>query len=157
MLENSIKILIPTDFTVTSLQLVEYAILNYPNTKLDIILIAGCRLPQNRMGVTHFSKREQLRTQMADGFEDAQRQILKEYKNNINTFSYELFTGVNSLAFQNFLEQLAADAAIIPSDKILHGQNKKWFNATNFIKKKVKHLIEVPLELLNEAAPYKKL
>ncbi|WP_432411186.1 hypothetical protein [Rasiella sp. SM2506] len=144
------KILIPTDFTVESLQLVEYAILNYPDTKLDIKLIAGYKLPDTRWGITHFNEREQIRKQFTDDFEKAKRRIVLEHKNTIQTFSFELFTGVNSFAFQNFLEQIDAEYAIVPKKETLNCPNKKWFDATSYIKKNVKNVIEVPVDVSEE-------
>ncbi|APQ19109.1 hypothetical protein [Maribacter hydrothermalis] len=140
------KILIPTDFTVDSLQLIEYAILNYPDTKLDIVLIAGYRLPDTRWGIAHFSKTDKVRKQVSKSFKDSQRRIEIEHKINIETVSFDLFTGLNSCAFQNFLEQINVEDAIVPKQKVLSGTNKRWFDTTNFIKKNVKNVIEVPIE-----------
>lgn len=149
-LEKMRKILIPTDFTVESLELAEYAILNFPDTKLDIIFIVGYSLPDTRWGVTHFSEREQINNQLSDSFKDSQRHFVREHKNNIEAISFELFTGVNLLAFQNFIDRLGIENAIIPKDKSLRFQNNKWFNTTRFIKKTVKNIIEVPVELKEE-------
>jgi len=146
-LEKMRRILIPTDFTIDSLQLVEYAILNFPDTKLDIVLIAGYRLPDTRWGITHFSEREQIREQLSDKFKDAKRRIVLEHKKNIETVSFELFTGVNSFAFQNFLEQMNSVDAVVPKKKALHCPNNKWFDTTEFIKNNVKNVIEAPVEL----------
>lgn len=143
-------ILIPTDFTVESLQLVEYAILNYPNTKLDIKMVAGYSLPDTRWGITHFNKREQIRKQFTDGFERAKRRIVLEHKNSISSFSFELFTGINSFAFQNFLEQLGVEDSVIPINNNLYYPNRKWFDVTNYIKKNVKTIIEAPVEFGEE-------
>ncbi len=145
-LEMMKKILIPTDFSVDSLQLVEYAILNNPNTKLHIILIAGYRLPENRWAIFHFRKREAVRKLCTDAFIAAKRNLLLEHKKSIETISFELFTGENSLAFQNFLEQLDADDTIIPKVKSLHCRSSKWFDTTKFLKKNMNNIIEVPVE-----------
>jgi len=149
------KILIPTDFSVESLQLVEYAILNYPDTKLDVVLIAGYKLPDTRWGITHFNEREQIRKQLSGKFNEAKRRIVLEHKNNIETVSFEMFTGVNSFAFQNFLEQIKATNAIVPKEKTLQCPNNKWFDATSLIKKNVAKVIEVPVEISEEVSQRK--
>ena len=149
------KILIPTDFTVQSLQLVEYALLNFPNTKLDIILIAGFKLPDTRWSIFHFSEREQIRKQLSEEFNEAKRLIVLEHKEAITNITIQLFSGINSFAFQNFLEQLHVDDAIIPKGYSLYCPSGKWFDTTGFIKKNVKNVIEVPVER-TEKVPQKK-
>jgi len=149
------RILIPTDFTINSLQLVEYAILNFPDTKLDIVLIAGYRLPDTRWGVTHFHEREKIREQVSGKFKEAKRRIVLEHKNAIETISFELFTGVNSFAFQNFLEQINVDDAVVPSKKALFCPNSKWFDTTDFIKSNMKNVIETPIEISEEVTDKK--
>ena len=78
-----------------------------------------------------------------------------EHKNNIETISFELFTGVNSLAFQNFLEKIDAEDAIVPEQKVLSCKNSNWFDTTKLIKKNVKNVIEVPIEFSVEATQKK--
>ena len=154
-LETMRKILIPTDFTVESLQLIEYAVLNYPDSNLNIKLIAGYRLPDNRWGITHFNERVQIKKQCTDGFEKAKQRMLREHKNNIKTISFQLFTGVNSFAFENFLEQINAEDAIVPQKNALYCPSSKWFDTTKFIKKNVKNVIEVPIELKDQLSDKK--
>ncbi len=149
------KILIPTNFTIDSLQLLDYAILNFPNDKLDIILVAGYRLPDTRWAITHFREREQISKQLSESFNESKRRIVLEHQNNIENISFELFTGVNSFAFQNFLEQLNAEDAIIPKNQKLQCPNSKWFDTTHFLKKNVKNVIEVPVELEEEETDWK--
>jgi hypothetical protein len=139
------KILIPTDFTVESLELVEYAILNYPDTKLNITLVAGFRLPEERWAIAHFSPSEQVHKQLSDQFIAAKRRLLLEHSNNIYMLSFELFTGINSYAFQNFLEQHDFQCAIVPNGEILHYQSNRWFDITGFVRKNVKEVVEVPI------------
>ncbi|RFN60214.1 hypothetical protein [Marixanthomonas ophiurae] len=154
-LEKMRKILIPTDFTVESLQLVEYAILNFPNTKLDIILIAGHKLPNTRWGITHFSSREQIRKQFTDEFVKAKQRLLVEHKQSLDTITCELFTGLNSIAFKNFMEKLGAENAIIPKDKVLQYPGVKWFDTTKFLKKNATEVVEVPAKIDTELSQKK--
>ncbi|MCB0704215.1 MAG: hypothetical protein KDC34_02855 [Saprospiraceae bacterium] len=139
------KVLIPTDFSVDSLQLVEYAVLNNPKSKLHIIFVAGFRLPDTRWGLTHFSQSEEVHKQCTDDFITAKRSLMLEHKKSIETISFELFTGENSFAFQNFLKQLNAADTIIPKEKSLYSRNKKWFDTTEFLRKNVRNVTEVPV------------
>ena len=149
------NILIPTDFTIASLQLIEYALLNFPNTKLNIVLIAGFRLPDTRWAVFHFSESKQIRMQLSEEFIEAKHLIIREHKEAIENITFQLFSGVNSFAFQNFLEQLHLDYAVIPKGNTLYYPNRKWFDTTRLIKKNVKNIIEVPVELKEEVSQKK--
>jgi hypothetical protein len=140
------KIFIPTDFTSKSLELVEYAILNYPDTKLDIVLLAGFRLTESRWSIVHLDHKEEIFRQLNAPFKEAKRRLLLEYKNNMANISFELFTGVNSYAFRNFLELHGVENTIIPTCDMLHYQDSKWFDTTKLLKKNVKNVIEVPIE-----------
>jgi len=140
------KILIPTDFSVASLQLVEYAVLNNPESRLHIVLVAGHRLPDTRWAMIHFNEREEIHKQFTDVFITAKRCLMLEHKKSIETISFELFTGENSCAFQNFLEHLDADEAIVPKARSLHCRDRKWFDTTKYLKKNVKNVTEVPVE-----------
>ncbi|MET7028329.1 hypothetical protein [Sediminicola luteus] len=144
------KVLIPTDFTIESLQLIEYAILNFPDKKLDIILIAGHKLPDTRWDLTRFRTRTQVRKQLNEKFNASIHRINMEHKKNIERISFELFTGINSYAFRNFLEQLDAHDAVVPKQKTLYCEDRKWFDTTKFIKKNVKNIIEAPMECTEE-------
>lgn len=144
------KILIPTDFTVESLQLVEYAILNFPDTKLEIILIAGYKLPETRWDATHFKAKEQFRKQLSNEFMAYERRLILEHQNHIASISFELFTGINSYAFQNFLKQLAVEDAVIPKEAFFHSPNYKWFDTTKYVKKCVNNIVEVSLDVTDE-------
>ncbi|SDM48549.1 universal stress protein [Kriegella aquimaris] len=144
------KVLIPTDFTVESLQLIEYAILNFPEAKLDIILVHGFRLPDTRWGLTHYSAMREVNKLNTDVFAKAKNMFVREHSDVIGRLRFELFTGNNSFAFQNFAEQLDVKDAIIPKGKFLNVNNSKCFDPTRFIKKNIDNVIEIPFELTEE-------
>lgn len=149
------KILIPTDFSVQSLQLVDYALLNFPNTKLDIVLMAGYKLPDSRWAITHFSESEVISKQSSQNFRDENCRLLVEHRNVIESLSFELFTGVNSLAFQNVLDKLDIDCAVIPKEGAFNFSSNKWFDVTKYIEKNISNIIKVPVELKNKVVQKK--
>jgi len=155
-LEIMRKIVIPTDFTVESLQLIEYAFLNFLDTKLDIVLVAGFKLPDTRWKIAHFREGKQIKNLLSEEFNEAKRIIELQHKEDIENINFELFTGVNLFAFQDFIEQCQVTDAIIPKNNSLHSSNRKWFDTTKFIKKNVKNVIEVPFELKRKVPPKKR-
>ena len=136
------KILIPTDFTVESLQLVEYAVINYPDNNLDIILIAGYRLSHSYWGIRHFNEKEQVYSQVSNQFIESKRRLELEHNNIIGRISIRLFTGANSLAFKNFVEYLEVRDAIVPKYG-LQCAAKNWFDTTTYLKKNLQNVVEV--------------
>lgn len=144
------RILIPTDLTVESLQLIEYAILNFPKTKLEIILVYGFKLPETRWGLAQFSARREILKLTNEAYEKAKRVFIREHADAIENMEVELFTGRNSFAFQNFIEQLNVADAIVPKGKFLDFNDSKSFDPTRFIKKNVANVIEIPLDASKE-------
>lgn len=144
------RILIPTDFTVESLQLVEYAILNFPKTKLDIILVYGFKMPDMKWGLAHFSARREINKLSTESFTKAKNVLVREHSDAIERLNIELFTGYNSCAFQNFTEPLEVNDAIVPKGKFLHFDHSRCFDPTRFIKKNIQNIIEIPLAVNEE-------
>ncbi|GGX22235.1 hypothetical protein [Aquimarina muelleri] len=150
------KILIPTDFTVESLQLIEYGILNYPNTKLDVVLVHGHRMPENKWGVINFSCKRQISNLTKENFIEAKNNFINEHKSEINSIELDLFTGINSVAFKNFCKQHQVEDAIIPKDQFLIFAHKNSFDPTFFMKRNIKNVVEVHLENPNREISRKK-
>lgn len=144
------RVLIPTDFTVESLQLIEYAILNFPKTKLDIILLYGFKLPETRWGLIHYFPRREINSLTSQSYAHAKNVLVREHSDAIQRLSIELFTGCNSLAFQNFTEMLEVRDAIVPTGNFLDFNNNKCFDPTRFIKKNIENVIEIPMGTIEE-------
>lgn len=147
------KIFIPTDFSVESLQLIDYAILNYQDPKLNIVLIAGFKLPESRMDVMTFSPGKVVLKLTDSAFLKAKNNYLEEHSDRINCISIELFTGLNSFAFKNFAQTLQITNAIVPKDDFLAFSNKKTFNPIPFIRKNIQHVADV--EVVKEESKVK--
>ena len=144
------RVLIPTDFTVESLQLLEYAILNFPRTELDITLVYGFILPDTRWGLIHYSAGSEISKLTSPDYAKAKNAFVREHSDVILDLRIELFTGCNSFAFQNFLEQLDIRDAIIPKGKFLNFDHARCFDPSRFIRKNVENVIEIPLDVTRE-------
>lgn len=140
------KVLIPTDFTLESLQLIEYAILNFPKTKLNIVLVNGFKLPETRWGLYQFSAGREINRLTTEKYINAKKVFFREHSDAIQSLGIELFTGRNSPAFQNFSEQLEITDAIVPKGDFLNFSHPQCFDPTPFIKKNIQNVIEIPLE-----------
>ncbi|TXF89137.1 hypothetical protein FUA23_11540 [Neolewinella aurantiaca] len=143
------RILIPTDYTPESLQLIEYAFLNFPDTRLDIVLLAGCKMFESKWRIMHFTPQDFIYQQMNDEFIQEKRHMILEHKGQLGQIQFELFTGSNSFAFQNFLLTLDADTAVLPDDGVLMNPDRKWFDTTSYLRKSVANIIQAPVERRN--------
>lgn len=139
------KILIPTDFTTSSLQLIEYAILNYPEEALEIVLVHGYKVSEQRNTLRNFSSSKVV-YQMADAFfENEIDNFLVEHKDSIAGIRYELYTGSTVADFKKFLEQQQIAAAILPNSCFLSLPSSKSFSMHSLIKQYVGHICEINL------------
>lgn len=148
------KIIIPTDFTVESLQLIEYAILNYPDEKLDVILAFGYKIPLHEIEIIKFSAISVIHKTTSEKFLRAKKNILIEHSDRLNSINIELFCGLNSVVFQNFLKEHKIQDAIVPQNNYICLKNNKCYDLTPIIRKNVENVIEV--ELMNRSVEMKR-
>ena len=129
------KILIPTDFSVQSLNILKSILSNNSSkTRLDIILIHGFRLSDSIMDLLFYSKHQQISALTTSEFKEACGVIKNKYDSQINSLTIELFSGFNVSAFNNYLEANKIDEIFI-SDKEMTFTNKSSFDLSHYIKK----------------------
>ncbi|GAA5220557.1 hypothetical protein [Membranihabitans marinus] len=139
------KILIPSDFSNQSLQLIEYAVLNHPNKVLDIVLVHGYSMPVNYWDQINFSQKAVIQNLTDEGFMEQLDILLLEHDSEINTIKIELFLGTNNLAFKRFVEQHKIVSAIIPTERLGNFNRKGSFDPTSYIVKCIDNTLEVCL------------
>ncbi|MGE0931901.1 hypothetical protein [Peijinzhouia sedimentorum] len=130
------KILIPTDFSIQSLNVLKSA-LNDLNEgdKVDILMVHGMYTSSNITSLLYFSKKEIIDTVASDSFRDACQIIKSKYSSKINSMREEIFTGFTQAAFSNFVEGNRIDEAVIPQNYQMQLENKKSFDVTPFIRR----------------------
>lgn len=139
------KLVIPTDFSPESLQLVEFAILNFRETPLDIVLVHGYRMPEVYWDVLNFSALREIRRLGNPAFFRAKQVLLKEHKHEIRSICIELFTGYNGEAFRNFVQRNEITDALVPSGNFLRFRDRKSFDPTRLIRKHIGSVREIAL------------
>ncbi|NIJ44797.1 hypothetical protein FHR24_001236 [Wenyingzhuangia heitensis] len=137
------KILIPTDFSVSSLSLLIDAIEN-ENEQIDIVLVYGMSLPTSITELLFFSKQQTLNELQSAEFLDALYSIQKRYQHKLNSVVSDFFHGLNKNAFHSYLEGQKINKAYIPNDKnSILTNTKKGFNMISFIKKSTINVCEI--------------
>ncbi|CAN5471338.1 hypothetical protein BH23BAC1_BH23BAC1_20560 [soil metagenome] len=122
-------ILIPTDFTIESLNIVKSALSKNDGEHLyNIIFLHGRYLSTSITERLFFSKKELLESLSNPEFEDAFNIIRNKYYSQINSILQDIFSGFNQAAFNNYLEGNGIDEAYIPADHKLNIQSKKSFD-----------------------------
>lgn len=128
-------ILIPTDFTVNSLNVVKSILANKETSNTyDVILLHGVSLNDSIRDLLFFSKAEQIDSLTNVEFEEACEVIKNKFDSQINSLRIDLFTGHNKSAFSNYLEGNKV-SHIFTSEQKLTLASKKSFDLAPFIEK----------------------
>ncbi|SFU18060.1 hypothetical protein SAMN04489724_4754 [Algoriphagus locisalis] len=138
-------ILIPTDFTVESLNLAKTALENNSNTteKLRIILVYGQWTSSSITELLFYSKGQILEVLENEEFKCSCKMLLAKYESIIDQMSIDIFSGTNQNAFENYLEGNKVTEAYIPRNYKLKLKNRNSFNLIPFFTKSKTQLFEV--------------
>lgn len=128
-------ILIPTDFTIQSLNVLKSVLSNNSsNTSYNIILLHGLSLDDSIRDLLYFSKYKHIEALTNPEFEEACEVIKNKFDSQISSLRIDLFTGFNVSAFNNYLEGNKVEEIFV-SDKKQVFSNKNSFNLSRFIEK----------------------
>ena len=150
-------ILIPTDFTIESLKfLVEAAESAQSNTPINVVFIHCERLQDSIIDLLFYSKRELIDSLKTPQYIDACKAILNKYPTVIHSIRFEVFTGHNQRAFENFLEGNRIDEILMPKKYILQ-LRKNSFDPLPFFQRVQLPVTEVAWELGSNVTENNKL
>lgn len=128
-------ILIPTDFTVNSLNVLKSILIqNEAKQTFNVILLHGMSLSDSIRDLLFFSKSKQIDSLTNPEFEEAYEVIRNKFDSQISSLRIDLFTGYNLSAFNNYLEGNKVEQIFI-SDKKPVLTNKNSFDLSRFIEK----------------------
>ncbi|MGV3697789.1 hypothetical protein [Flavobacterium sp.] len=128
-------IVIPTDFTVQSLNVLKTVLNQYPSDeKYNIILLHGFSLSDSIRDLLFFSKPSQIHSLMNSEFEEAYEVIRNKFDSQIGSLKIDLFTGYNVSAFNTYLEVNGVEH-IFASDRKPEFGHKNSFDLSRFIHK----------------------
>ncbi|WP_299780975.1 hypothetical protein [uncultured Formosa sp.] len=122
-------ILIPTDFSEKSLQLIKNAVLHFPEESIQIVLATGYQT-----SILNWSTKSKLVSIIADKkFYKLLSDIKLEHGSKISNVNIDLYTGKTNEAFKAFLESNNIEDAIIPKNKLIQFPNNKCFDICDLI------------------------
>jgi len=129
------KILIPTDFTVKSLETVKRAIAQTGLQPLDIVLLHGANLPNSTMDLLFFSKARIIKKLKTEEFTEACDILRNKYSSKIRSFHIEVITSNRSAYFKNFIDASKIQEIYVPTKGTLNFRSTKGFNTLSLMKK----------------------
>lgn len=139
-------ILIPTDFTVQSLNTLKAVLSsNTSNTTLDIILLHGLTLSDSIRDLLFFSKMKHIDSLTNTAFEEACEVLCNTFDSHINSFKIDLFTGYNQTAFNSYIQANKVEQIYI-SDRKQSQPDRSSFDLSVFIKKSQAVVISINTE-----------
>ena len=138
-------ILIPTDFTVESLNLLKIALQNNSasDEKLRIILVYGQWTSSSITELLFYSKGKILEKLENAEFKCSCKMLLGKYEEIIEHMSIDIFSGTNQNAFENYLEGNQVTEAYISTNYKFKLQNNSSFNLIPFFTKSKLNLVEI--------------
>ena len=107
------NLLIHTDFSIRSLGLLKTALNEHSDQKVNIILGYGYRLSSSISDLLFLSNRKLIESLTSTEFKEALQVLQSKYSSQINELRIEPFTGVNQLAFENYISGNAIDEAYL--------------------------------------------
>lgn len=110
------NILIPTDFTIESLNLFKTAAQQMEGGKANIVFFHAMVLENSIFELLFFSPQKCLEELIPKEFTDGCRIISNKYSSKITDFRFELFTGSGRRSFSNFLVGNEIDQVVIPDE-----------------------------------------
>lgn len=143
-------ILIPTDFSIESTQVLKEYLQNLgEQEQVKIIFCAGYYRSESMYDLMFYSKTKVHKNFNLRSFEEAIHILENKYKPNVISTKIEFFSGWNQSSFQHFLEGNKIDQIIYSNDFKLKSKHKQWFDVVPLIQKvKYKQTeIHVPQEV----------
>lgn len=127
------NILIPTDFSIGSLNLVKQAMTQNTSSEITIVFACGVLLSDSITELLFFSPSEVLKNRVSSDFTEACNIIKNKYQSRILDIKTEIFTGTSQAAFNNFLEAHQIDETYVSQQYKMKPFHKRNFDCTPYL------------------------
>ncbi|AYN66508.1 hypothetical protein D1013_03470 [Euzebyella marina] len=114
------KILIPTDFTTQSLELVQQTLEASSDRPLQIVLVHGCYPSLSITDMLFFSKTRIINQLQSEDFVEACKVLKNKYDSKLNSLTVDIITSNNESYFKNYLEGNKITHTIVPNEGFLN-------------------------------------
>ncbi|MDR7132129.1 hypothetical protein J2X69_004496 [Algoriphagus sp. 4150] len=143
-------ILIPTDFTVKSLNLAKISLQKAleNNEKLTLILIHGYWMPSSISDLLFYSKSKLLDKLETPDFKASCKLLMGKYEQVIEKMTIDIFSGTNQNAFDNYLEANNIQEVYLSKNYKFKFKSSNSFDLTPYFSKSKLNTIEVNWEAI---------
>ncbi|MFZ5973056.1 MAG: hypothetical protein ACOYXA_15825 [Bacteroidota bacterium] len=127
-------ILVPTDLTIESLNILSYAIRHEDNGPLDIVLLNGYRSSDSIIDLLFFNKENERDTLVSKEFKEAYEILKNRNASKVNSIAVEFFSGFNKAAMRNLLEARAVEKIYLPATYKMRELHARSFDITPLLR-----------------------
>ncbi|UII26229.1 hypothetical protein LVD15_23495 [Fulvivirga maritima] len=128
-------VLIPTDLSVRSLNLVITALRDHKPTELNILLAHGMTRSSSFTDLIFESSKKRLEGMLSEDFRNAAQFIENTFRSQLQSIIIDTFSGVNQRSFNNYLEANKVDAIYHFDKNDSAAFDKNCFSLMPFIEK----------------------
>ncbi|MBE7172950.1 MAG: hypothetical protein INR73_20405 [Williamsia sp.] len=128
------NILVPTDFSVQSLQLVHEIIKRNPQQKLSIYLVHLVQIPTDIADLL-FARKRHLYEQVPGKFSQAVEMLKNKYASRINLMGLEFYYGNTPTVVNAIIENRNIDEVYVFADHLYNMPLKQSVDMTNLLNK----------------------
>mgnify|MGYP006137000867 FL=1 len=127
------SILIPTDFSIASLNLLKQALNDNREAKRNFILVFDCNLSDSITDLLFLSKATLITSCSNETFNEGLEILKNRYADVIDSIRIEPFYGFTKAAFRNFLSANQIEETYLPTEEIVMNSHKdlKFFYTTS--------------------------
>jgi hypothetical protein len=129
------KVLIPTDFTVKSLNLMLHFIKNNTEDRFDILLAHGYSPSSSITDLLFFSKPKLISKLQTSEFEESCQLIQNTYRSRLRRVQTDIITGFSKRYFDSYVEANDIDLMVLPQDYKFKLSSSNAFDICPYIAK----------------------
>lgn len=144
------NVLIPTDFTVHSLDLIVAAAEKFEGEELNITLLHALAMPDSIVDLVLFSRNNDRYKLITKEFESACTIIKNRYASMIRQINVRFMHGSTRAVFRNFVEASKADVLIHPIDYSFKQASDNSIDLSKLLKHAQCEICEVELNKITQ-------
>lgn len=107
-------VLIPTDFTIKSLKIVNAAVAQFKGETLKIYLVHALAADSSMTNLVFFKRRSKNLFSKSDSFLEACEMLKNKYGSAISNIHIDFYFGQSNIYKRNFLEARSIDTILLP-------------------------------------------
>ena len=133
-MERCKNFILPTDFSVKSLNLVREALEKFPDTRVNLWLVHGIHLPTSITELLFYSKLRHLNRLQNLEFISACHMIRNKYQNQLESLNVDLINSINPSYINAYMEAREINEVLIPKNFRFKQVERNSFDLTPLLK-----------------------